>query len=335
MPRPAGPPARNIPVSAAPLTRLAVRECLTAFGSRLEGYTTVEFARLVTLPAVHQVLGGAPVAVLERIVAGRGGTQALLAVVLACLSGCDRPNEAYQFGQAETAAASACRMPIERTTVRAEDGAILETWEVSLEDVLTDELPGEPPFLEFRAAIERDGADLRRPVRDPPVTDSDEAAAIWRDEFFNQDLVFDGVVGVVEPISCLDALLFTRQAARVSQLEKPTEFVASVLRREATDGIRLLIVFGAGSDTLVPRGWYGTDLVGEYLNDGWRLWYVIHNHTTQKNGGRLALGAPVPSTNDVQLNRALAVQGLDSVRVTNGFYTFRASTADMSLFRAR
>ena len=111
---------------------------------------------------------------------------------------------------------------------------------------------------------------------------------------------------------------------------------ASVLRREAADGTRLLIIFGAGSDKLVPSGWYGTDLVGEYLNDGWGIWYVIHNHTTQKNGDRLALGAPVPSTNDVELNRSLAVQlGVDSVRVTNGFYTFRASTGDMSQFRAR
>ncbi len=268
--------------------------------------------------------------------AGRNLTHTLLAVVLACAPGCDRPNETYQFGQAETAVASACQMPIERTTVRAEDGAILETWEMSLEDIITDELPGEPPFLEYRAAIERDGADLRRPVRDPPVPGSEAAAAIWRNEFFNNDLVFDGGVGVVEPISCLDALLFTRQAVRVSQLEKPTEFVASVLRREAADGTRLLIVFGAGSDMFVPRGWYGTDLLGDYLNDGWGIWYVIHNHTTKKNGDRLALGVPVPSTNDVQLNRALAVQlGLDSVRVTNGFYTFRASTDDMSQFRAR
>jgi len=273
---------------------------------------------------------------VEGIMAGRGRIHALLAVALACTSGCVRPNEAYQFRQAETAAASDCQMPIERTTVRAEDGAILETWEILLEDVLTDELPGEPPFLEYRAAIERDGADLRRPVRDPPVTDSDMAAAIWQDEFFNNDLVFDGGVGVVEPISCLDALLFTRQAARLSQLKKPTEFVASVLRREAANGTRLLIVFGAGPDKLVPQGWYGTDLAGEYLNDGWVIWYVIHNHTTQKNQGRLALGAPVPSTNDVQLNRALAGQlGVDSVRVTNGFYTFRASTDDMNQFRAR
>jgi hypothetical protein len=72
------------------------------------------------------------------------------------------------------------------------------------------------------------------------------------------------------------------------------------------------------------------------MNEGWGIWYVIHNHTTQESGDRLTLGSPVVSTNDVQLTRALAVElSLDSVRVTNGFFTFRASTGDLSQFRSR
>ncbi len=229
-----------------------------------------------------------------------------------------------------------CRMPTERTTVRAEDGAVLETWELALGDVTTDALPEEPGFLEYRAAIERDGANLRRPAADPPVIDSEELAEIWRDEFFNTDLVFDGGVGSVDPITCLDALLFSRQAGRVSQVSRPTEFSASVLRRETTDGTRLLVVFGAGQAMFVPRGFYGFDVVEEHLTEGWTLWYAIHNHTTQRNGARLALGVPVPSTSDVQLLRSLHGDlGLDSVRVTNGFYTFRAAVDDLSDFRAR
>ena len=150
------------------------------------------------------------------------------------------------------------------------------------------------------------------------------------------NLVFDEEAGRVDPISCLDALLFARQAARVSQLEQPTEFIASVLRRDTPEGTRVLVVFGAGSEMFVPRGWYGFDLVGDYLADGWKFWYTIHNHTTQKNGSRLALGVPVPSTSDVKLLRSLAAElGLDSVRVTNGFYTFRAAVEELSQFRAR
>lgn len=227
-------------------------------------------------------------------------------------------------------------MPTRRTKVRARDGAVLETWELSLQDVLVEELPGDAAFLEYRAAIERDGADLRRPVQDPPAIGSEAAAAIWRDEFFNNDLVFDEGVGAVEPISCLDALLFARQAGRFSQIDRPTEFSASVLRREGETGTDLLVVFGAGSEMFVPGEFYGFDVVGDLLDDDWSPWYAIHNHTVKRNGDRLALGVPVPSTNDVQLLRSLSESlGLDSVRVTNGFYTFRASVEELDRMRSR
>jgi hypothetical protein len=119
-------------------------------------------------------------------------------------------------------------------------------WQLSLADVLTPQLPDQPAFLDYRAAIERDGADLRRPVSDPPVITDDAVSAIWRDEFFNRDLVFDRGVGSVDPISCLDALLFARQAQRVSQVDRPTEFIASVLRKETESGTHLFVIFGAG-----------------------------------------------------------------------------------------
>ena len=220
--------------------------------------------------------------------------------------------------------------------MRAEEGVILETWELSLSEVLTSRLPDEVAFLAYRAAIEGDSADLLRPIADPPVIDSEELAAIWRDEFFNNDLVFDEGVGSLSPISCLDALIFARQAGRVSQLEHPTEFIASVLRRGMPDGTRVLVVFAAGSEMFVPRGFYGFDIVGEYLADGREYWYSLHNHTIQKNGSRLALGVPAPSTSDVQMFRMLADDlGLDSARVTNGFFTFSAGVEELGRFRAR
>jgi hypothetical protein len=209
-------------------------------------------------------------------------------------------------------------------------------WQLSLADVLTPQLPDQPAFLDYRAAIERDGADLRRPVSDPPVITDDAVSAIWRDEFFNRDLVFDRGVGSVDPISCLDALLFARQAQRVSQVDRPTEFIASVLRKETESGTHLFVIFGAGSEMFVPRGWYGFEFIPDLLAKGWSYWYVVHNHTVQRNGDRLALGVPVPSTSDVQLLRNLARDlGLKSVRVTNGFYTFSAAADELARFRAR
>ncbi|MEQ9400222.1 MAG: hypothetical protein RJQ04_13755 [Longimicrobiales bacterium] len=255
------------------------------------------------------------------------GASAVLAAVLPAVLAC-------ADGPAPTG--PACTMPDDRTVVRSADGAILETWDLALDEVRTERLPDVPAFLEYRAAIERDGGDLRRPVADPPVTDTEELAAIWRDEFFNNDRVYEDGVGTIVPISCLDALLFARQAMRVSQLDRPTEFAASVLRREEPQGPRLKVVFAAGSEMLVPRGWYGFDLVADHVEDGWTSWYAIHNHTTQTNDGRLALGVPVPSTSDVGLLRGLGESlGLDSLRVTNGFYTFHAAVSDLDGFRAR
>jgi hypothetical protein len=191
-------------------------------------------------------------------------------------------------------------------------------------------------LLAYRAAIRADGADLRRPVADPPTVETEEQAEVWENEYHNNDLAYAGEIGVIEPLSCLDALLFAEQNARVSQLDQPTEFLASVLRRDATETGEVVVVFGAGRELFPPRAVYGFDVVDRFLEQGWSFSHVLHNHTLQRNGDKLALGVPVPSTSDVQLARNLAQsRGLESVRVTNGFHTFEASIEEMAGFRAR
>jgi len=227
-------------------------------------------------------------------------------------------------------------MPAQTTTVLERDGAILETWALRWEDVATDSLPKDAAFLAYRAAIERDRAKVRRPVADPPVARTDAEAEMWRNEQFNNDLVFDGAVGSINPISCLDALLVSRQASRVSEIDHPTEFLASVLRRETRTGPDLLVVFGAGSEMYPPKDVYGFEVIRHFRAEGWSYWYAIHNHTIQKNGVLLALGVPAPSASDVQLYRSLGKEmGLDSLKITNGFYTFSASVSELGAFRAR
>ncbi len=233
--------------------------------------------------------------------------------------------------------ASACSMPTRRATILDQDGVILETWSLRLEEVDHDRLlPDVPAFLEYRAALERDGAVVVRPVADPPVIRNEAEADMWRDEDFNNKLVFTGAVGSIDPITCLDALLFSRQASRFSQVERPTEFLASVLRRDTGTGTDLFVVFGAGSEMFPPREAYGLDVVDSVLAEGWSYWYAIHNHTVQRNGDLLALGVPGPSTSDVGLSRALAEErGLQFAKVTNGFYSFTASAEELGAFRAR
>lgn len=231
---------------------------------------------------------------------------------------------------------SPCKMPAQTTVILERDGAILETWPLHLEEVVNDALPDDPAFLAYRAAIERDGADVLRPVADPPIVRTEAEEEVWRNEHFNNELVFSGAVGSIDRISCLDALLFARQASRISQIDQPTEFLASVLKRETGAGTDLVVVFGAGSEMFPPREVYGFEVVDRFLAEGWSYWYAIHNHTVQTNGNLLALGVPAPSTSDVQLYRSLAEEmGLESLRVTNGFYTFSASVDELSAFRAQ
>lgn len=197
-------------------------------------------------------------------------------------------------------------------------------------------LPSDSAFLAYREAIRADGGDLKRPIADQPTPASPAEAEIWRNERFNNELAQGGEVGSIQPVTCLDALFFAYQNARVAQLEHPTEFLVSVLRREIAGETRLAAVFGAGGEMFPPKSVYGFDVVDEYLADGWHYWYALHNHTLQRNGERLALGNPTLSTSDVQLTRGLvADRRLESARVTNGFYTFSVGADEIGRFRSR
>ena len=197
-------------------------------------------------------------------------------------------------------------------------------------------IPPDSAYLAFRAAVRADSADLRRPVADPPQPKNEAEAANWLDEDVNHELAQSGQVGRIEGITCLDALLFAYQNARVAELTQPTEFLASVLRREVEGQRQLAVVFGAGDEMFIPKSVYGFDVVAEFVAQDWEYWYGIHNHTLQRNGDRVALGNPTLSTSDVQLVRNLAADhGLRNARVTNGFYTFSAKAEEFSLMRSR
>lgn len=230
-----------------------------------------------------------------------------------------------------------CAFPTLPDTVRRDGGAVLLLWQFEDDPFFSRPvLPPDSAFLAYRAAIRADGADLPWPVADPPTPGSDAEAELWRSENVNAELARTGQAGSVAPITCLDALLFAHQNARVPQLARPTEFLASVLFLEAEGERRIAVVFGAGDGMYPPKSVYGFDLVDDYVARGWRYAYALHNHTLQKNGDRLALGAPALSTSDVQLTRSrVASAGLESARVTNGFYTYRAEAEDLGRLRSR
>jgi hypothetical protein len=230
-----------------------------------------------------------------------------------------------------------CALPDRPTGVHREGPDVLLVWELPAGGPYDQPvLPGDSAFLAYRAAVRADDADLERPVADRPEPTTPEEAALWQDEDFNADLAHGGSAGTIAPITCLDALLFAYQNRRVSQLERPTEFIASVLVRDEAATPRVTVVFGAGEEAFPPRSVYGFDVVERYLEEGWRYAYLLHNHTLQRNGSRLALGTPAPSTSDVGLVRSLVADlGLEGARVTNGFYTFAVPAEELPRFRSR
>ena len=232
---------------------------------------------------------------------------------------------------------TSCAWPAPPKIIREVGQAVLLEWQFQDAPIYSKQvIPPDSAYLAFRAAVRADSADLRRPVADAPQPETEAEAANWRDEDVNHELAQSGQVGRIEGITCLDALLFAYQNARVAELTQPTEFLASVLRREVEGQRQLAVVFGAGDEMFIPKSVYGFDVVAELVAQGWEYWYGIHNHTLQRNGNRVALGNPTLSTSDVQLVRNLAADhGLRNARVTNGFYTFSAKAEEFSLLRSR
>lgn len=228
-----------------------------------------------------------------------------------------------------------CAWPTPPDTLFQKNGAILKAWVLSSDPIYQQQsLPYDSILIAYRKAIREAGADVRQPSLQLPDSIPPEAAQIWRAESYNNELVYSGTVGTITPIRCLDALLFAEQNRRAPQLKHSSEFSASVLRSNERD--RLVVVFGAGNEMFPPKSVYGFDVVEAYVAEGWAFWYMLHNHTLQYGGEQTRLGVPVPSTSDIRLARALAeALELESVRVTNGFYTFIADVGELSKFRAR
>ena len=227
-----------------------------------------------------------------------------------------------------------CTFPDAPETALDDQGLVLRIWKLPWDDLYArPTLPADAAFLTYRAAARATGAEEPYPALDLPDGVDAAEAGVWRDEAFNNELAYSGVVGTIERITCLDALIFAHQNARVPQLERPTEFIASILRKTSEVQDEVAVVFGAGEEMFPPSSVHGLDIVSDHLDQGWRYWYLLHNHTLQANG---ALGVPVPSTSDVGVVRWLAeTRGLERVRVTNGFFTFDAGIDELRDFRGR
>jgi hypothetical protein len=231
----------------------------------------------------------------------------------------------------QAAGAARCELP-EPTVLRRDGNAVLQVWELPAAPVWFGEtVPDAPGYLAYRAAIRAAGGDQARPVADPPQPKDDAQRKLWRNEDLNAALMYAGG-GEVRLVRCLEAALFALQDARYSELTRPTEFVAQILRHDD----RLKVYFGASDLMFPPKRFYGLEEVAADVAAGWQYWVVLHNHTLRTLDGKPALGMPAPSTSDVQLFKALVENlGLREVWVTNGMYTGVVSSGNLGQFSTR
>ncbi len=173
-----------------------------------------------------------------------------------------------------------CTFPTAPETALEGQGLVLRVWHFPWDDLYArPTLPVDAAFHTYRAVVRAAGAEeLYPPLEVPGGVDGTEAD-VWRDEAFNNDLAYSGVAGAIDRITCLDALIFAQQNARVPQIERPTEFLASILRRRSEGREEVAVVFGAGDELLPPNSVYGLDIVDDHLagrgrngcpaDDGW------------------------------------------------------------------
>ncbi|MGB3288225.1 MAG: hypothetical protein WBA83_03005 [Burkholderiaceae bacterium] len=232
---------------------------------------------------------------------------------------------------------NACAFPSEAKVLEDQNGAVLKVWRFPAStQYAASSLPKDSGMLKYQEHIASLGVDAKRPPLKVPAALSDDEKRIWDAEIRNNESIYRLKIGTIEPISCLDALLFSEQNRRVSQIDTPTEFIASVLSRVRDGNQELLVVFGAGLDMFPPKSVYGLEVVKEAIENGWEYSYMIHNHTVQNHLNDPVPGVPVPSTTDIEFARNLASEyGLKAIRVTNGVYTFSSTIAELNALDAR
>jgi hypothetical protein len=203
--------------------------------------------------------------------------------------------------------------------VRRDGAATLTRWDLDDTGALfTATLPDDAAYRAFRDHVRADGAELRRPIADRAEPKDDAEREMWRREDHNADLVMDGRAGSLRPVQCLEALAF----------QPERESMVLVLRR----GTQTRIYLGRGDQMFPPKSVYGTSEAAADVADGWRFDVVLHNHTLQKRGDRIALGMPTLSTSDVSFFLNLDAA---SAWVTNGVYTVEVRAAEFPRFLGR
>jgi hypothetical protein len=258
---------------------------------------------------------------------------ATLAVILA--TAC-----AGRHGATSTPAAThECRWPVQPVVLRQAADTVYQSWTYEAgqlpERADPSRLPALSAFLD--TVRTRVGAlDARAMLQRQVAFYAAQPDSDSQGEAENGRLVLSGAVGTLRPASCLEALLVEAQAARFPMASHPTEFHAIVMER--TDGAtrQVRVYFAGSSAPWPPKINPLLERVAADRGAGWRAVAHLHNHPFLFASGGDIAGANAPSISDVQFWRWLRDDyGIESARVTNGFFTFEAPAAAFGRLRAR
>ncbi len=152
----------------------------------------------------------------------------------------------------------------------------------------------------------------------------------------NSQLVFEGVVGKIRPINCLEAHLFDYQAARFDMLEQPTEFHGFILRRDSAGMKKIKVYFTASNEMFPPKPKYAVAAIEVDVQNGWELYAHLHNHNFDfTDSTDIMYGPTAPSKPDAHYYKALVARfNLQYALVTNGVNTVQIEAGELELLNS-
>ena len=178
---------------------------------------------------------------------------AFAASVVACsLKPGERPALPLPIAVDTVPAAERCRFPLTPAVVKTQGHALLQYWELEERGPWSEPLlPTDSAYTRYRRHIEEAGADQARPLQHVPEAERDNEN--WHRERYNVERAYSTQAGTLRPVRCLDALLFAYQNARYAQIDQPTEFLVSILRKRIEGRTVLRVYFGASDELFPPR----------------------------------------------------------------------------------
>ncbi len=152
---------------------------------------------------------------------------------------------------------------------------------------------------------------------------------------YNYNLIIDGKIGIVAPMSCLESLAFDIQNRQFPLSEISSEMETMVLSREISGTEVLRVYVHTVATPFVPKSPELVAMIERDVADGWQLAAHLHNHPFLFNNssGDIA-GIVAPSEGDVLSHIELRDElALGEAWITNGIHTLRVEADELEKLR--